>query len=403
MVTAILLMPLMAIIGLVVDEGFWVIASTRLQIAADAAAMGASFALTTPAFKQQSASTQLTTLQTVAQFEANAAVSKLLGTLQTPPSISYDGSGYTTVTVTLTTQPPAFFAPALNVPVPTLSATATVSLPPTSSCVLALGGSGTGIQVDNQGSITATGCGLFSDSVSNPAIYLNSGTLSGSSIAAVGTVSKSNSGSNSMTPSAGQSGQSTVTDPNASKTAPTPGACNPTNSFTSYGTYNFSPATFCNGLTIGGNGSTDSFAPGVYIINNGNLTFNNANIVLASGVTFVLTGTSPGSLYWQNNSSAVAITAPNSGTTAGIAFWLVCNSAGSQTVSIQNGGTIQVSGAIYAPCASTNIGNATKVQPPSGGTLSFISSSIYVHGSAALTTAASSGSSSSSTTMRLTN
>jgi hypothetical protein len=117
-----------------------------------------------------------------------------------------------------------------------------------------------------------------------------------------------------MTPSATLSGQSAVADPYASKTAPTPGTCNATNTFTFYGTYSFSPATLCNGLTIGGNGSTASFAPGVYIVNNGNLTFTNANITQATGVTFVLTGTSPGSLYWQNNSSSAALTAPSNGT-----------------------------------------------------------------------------------------
>jgi hypothetical protein len=271
-------------------------------------------------------------------------------------------------------------------------------------CVLTLGSSSAnyGIKVDNQGSIVASGCPVFSDSPANPSIYLNSGTISGTAIGAVGTISQSNSGSNSMTPSTGQSNQAATLDPDRNMTPPSPGSCVAQQPYTTYGNWHLSPGTYCNGLTIGGNGSTDIFDPGVYIVTNGNLTFTNANITQAANVTFVLEGSTPGNLVWTNNSSSVAITAPTTGTTAGITFWLVCNSNG-QTISIQGGGTLQVSGTIYAPCASADIGNnSTTLQPPSGSGLSFIASQIYAHGSGALKTS-SSGSGNSSTTMRLTN
>ncbi len=400
--TAAFLLPVIAIIGLVIDEGFWTIASTRLQIAADAAAMGASLTMSSAAFKAQSATSQATTLQTVAQFEAKAAANKLLGTLQTPFSISYDATHYTTVTVTLTAQPPAYFTPALNIAAPTLSATATVSVPTVQPCVLTLGSSAAnyGIKVDNQGSIVASGCPVFSNSPANPSIYLNSGTISGTAIGAVGTVSKSNSGSNSMTPSPGQSNQVAALDPDRNMTPPTPGSCVAQKPYTTNGNWHLSAGTYCNGLTIGGNGSTDTFDPGVYIITNGDLVFNDANITQAANVTFVLGGSNPGSFIWENNSSTVPFT-PNA-TMNGITFWLVCNS-NSQAVTIQQGGTFQVSGAIYAPCAAATIrDNGTAVQPPSGAALSFISSSLYVWGSGSLKTS-NGGSGSASMAMRLSN
>jgi hypothetical protein len=82
--------------------------------------------------------------------------------------------------------------------------------------------------------------------------------------------------------------------------------------------------------------------------------------------------------------------------------WLVCNSNTSgQSISIQGGGKMQVGGTIYAPCASADIGNnATALQPPSGGSLSFIASQLYVHGSGSLSTASSP---STPAAMRLTN
>jgi Flp pilus assembly protein TadG len=401
--TAAFLLPIMAIIGLVVDEGFWTIAATRLQIAADAAAMSASLTMATSAFRAETAANQLTTLRTVALFEANAAATKLIGTLQTPVGITYDGTNYTSVKVTLTTQPPAFFSQALNITAPTLSASATVSVPPVTPCLETLGSSAAafGIKVDNAGSIIATGCSIFSDSPANPSIYLNSGTISATAIGAVGTVSKSNSGSNNMTPTP-QSNQTAAGDPDAGKVAPTPGSCVTQQDYTAYGTWDLQPGTYCNGLTVGGNGSTVAFEPGIYIITNGNLTFTNANVTKAANVTFVLAGATPGNLVWTNNSSSVDITAPTTGTTAGFAFWLVCNSS-SQSISIQGGGTMSVSGIIYAPCASADIGNnSTTLQPPSGGGLNLIASQIYAHGSGTLKLApVTSGS--SSTTMHLTN
>ena len=154
------------------------------------------------------------------------------------------------------------------------------------------------IQVDNQGSIVATGCPIFSDSTStSESIYLNSGTLKASSIGAVGLVVKSNSGSNVMesgSPLAATSGssyQTSQSDPLASLSVPSAGSsCNYNHQLHRYyGTYALSPP-HCGNITIGGNGSTDTFAAGTYYIVNGSLTFNNANVTSAPGVTFVLTG-----------------------------------------------------------------------------------------------------------------
>ena len=291
---------------------------------------------------------------------------------------------------------------------PTLTATATAGLRQTSSCVLALSPSlANAIQVDNMGRITASGCGIFSDSSASSAIYLNSGTISGKSVGAVGKVLLSNSGSNTLSPKPAVSGAAAKPDPYASQTAPAAGSCSTFNKSTGFpngtnftawqsGPYQFTQSTnvFCGNTTIGGNGTTDTFAPGIYYVVNGNLTFSNAAVTSAAGVTFVLTGSSPGALSWTNYSGTYQMTAPTTGPTAGILVWQTCGSGGVSPASqFEGGSTLQMSGAVYVPCGPLQLGNNAQLTTASGGSLSVIAETIDVTGSAGIAATASSTSS----------
>ena len=403
--TALLAPAFLGMTALIVDAGFWIIGSSRLQVAADAGAMGAGFLLST-SLKGQTGPTQTSTMQSVAACEAQAAATKLVGTLNTSPTVSI-ASDWSSVTVTFTSQAPSYFPGIFSGGAPVLraSATASVKATPATPCVLTLGTTGTGVQVDNSGTIAATNCSIFSKAKdpnsSIPSIYLNSGVISATVVAAAGAVTQSNSGSNSMTPSNPTSNSSTVyADPLASKSLPAPGACNVTNgNYSAYGTYNFSAAAnggsyvFCGNTVIGGNGSTDSFGPGIYYVVNGNLTFNNAALTNASGISFVLTGSSPGNFSWTNYSNTTTpITAPTTGPTAGVAIWQACNNSGSQTASFQGGSTISVAGTIYMPCSKVDAGNNAQITAQSGQAFNIEAFSIYAHGSAAIRTNAISGS-----------
>jgi hypothetical protein len=307
----------------------------------------------------------------------------------------------------LTSTATTAFTTPLGLTAPTISASATAGLAPPSDCVLTLDTSATdAISVNNMGSIVATGCGVFANSSATNAIYLNSGTISGSSVGAVGTVGESNSGSNTMSPAGGSSGQAAQSNPLASKTISTPTTCNYTNgNFTAYQStaYSFTQSAnvFCGNTTIGGNSTTDTFAPGIYYVVNGNLTFNNADVTSASGVTFVLTGTSPGAFSWTNYSGTYAMTAPTSGTTAGILVWQTCPSSGNAPANTMAGGsTLQISGAFYAPCGALNMSNNAQITTASGGSVSVITDTLSVVGSAGIA-ASGSNSGSGSQTVRL--
>jgi Flp pilus assembly protein TadG len=380
--------------ALAVDAGIYYVDQQRLQLAADAAAMGAALLLP--------GSPSATEMQSAAlQAAQDAAGGALIGTLATPVGVSYTA---TSVTVTLTSQTQGFFSLSLHAAAPTLTARATAGLKAGPACVLALDPSiADAIQVDNMGSVTASGCGIFANSSASTAIYLNSGTISGPTVGAVGTVATSNSGSNTLSPDPAADDQAAKSDPYAGRSAPTPpGTCNYTNgNFTAWQStpYHFTQSknVFCGDTQIGGNGTSDQFDPGIYYVVDGNLTFNNADITSAAGVTFVLTtksNSSAGGFSWTNYSNTYQMSAPSSGATAGILVWQATCGASNGSISFAGGSTLEMSGAVYAPCGAMDLSNNAKLVAASGETLSVVADTIHVTGSAAI--AAASGNSSSS-------
>jgi hypothetical protein len=185
-------------------------------------------------------------------------------------------------------------------------------------------------------------------------------------------------------------------NPYASLTAPTNTSCsyniNGGNYFNSGGaTYHFTQGlnVFCGNTTIGGNGSSDTFDPGIYYFN-GSLTFSGANVTSASGVTFVVTG----AFSWTDWSGTYQMSAPTSGPTAGILVWQTCGSGGvspgGQLIGdqIEGGSILQVSGAIYMPCGALQLSNNAALTTASGGAMSVVVDTLSVTGSASIAASA---------------
>jgi hypothetical protein len=416
--TALMLPSIIGGAAMAIDLGVWYREAERLQVAADAGAMGAAQLLAA-----KTAGTSA--FQAAALIEVNGVTGggTLIGTLRTPVTVSYTGT-YSQVTVTLNSTADSYLARVLGFTGPAISATATAGAtsPSPAACVLALGKSNpsNAIQVDNQGSIIGNGCPIFSNSSAgvasaNNSIYLNSGTIEGFSIGSVGRIGQSNSGSNVMksgnplTTTTGSSFQSSQTDPFATLSVPSAGStCDYNNySVASNGnspTWALTPGNYCGGLTVNGNGTSGTFAGGTYYIVNGNLTFNNASVSMlagSTGVTFVLTGSSPGSFSWTNYSNTTTLTAPTSGTLSGILIYQGCPSGGgtSPANTFNGGGTLQVGGEIYTPCGALDLSNNAKLTATSSNNFGVVANTIYATGSASLTTNTSGSSSSSSGTV----
>ena len=396
--------------AIVIDAGFWMVGQTRLQIGADAGALGASYLLTQPTFKVLTAANQLIALQTVALAEAHGAATKLVGTITTPASVSYTA---TSVTVTLTSRLPNMFFGPTTLPAPLIRAVATATLNTAQACVVTLGTTGTDITVDNAGSLAATNCPIASDSTANPSIYLNSGSITATAVVAAGTIVQSNSGSNTLVPSPGTQNAGATADPVGLTTPTAPGTCNATNgSYTSSdpNTKIFTPTgspptyTFCGNTSFQGNGAAATFNPGTYFFT-GDLTFANQDLAAATGVSFILTGTyagSSGSFSWTDYSGTFAMTPATTGPAAAakIGIWQGCNNSGSQTTTFNGGSTLSISGFLYAPCSDLTANNNAKLT--ANGSFSVVAKTLHVSGSAAISTAPGSSGSASAAAAVLT-
>ena len=400
------LMPvLMGAVTLAVDVNMWLLQHHRLRVAVDAAAYTAALQLSNTTMTAGGASA----FSTLVSNEINAVVgNRLIGTLATP-AVSL-GAGNTRITVTLTSTASTYFAGVFQTAAPTITVSATAGLVPAPGCVIALNPTATtSLYVGDtagSGSITATGCSVIANSTSSSAISLDSGSITAAGISTSGNVVQTGGG-NTLSPRP-VTGASAAADPYAKLSAPTVGACTYTNaSFTAYKStpYAFASGTvFCGTTTIGGNGSSDIFAPGIYVFT-GPTTFQNANVTNAAGVTFVLTGSSASSdapsLTFANN-SAMSLSAPTSASNGGIPgvlIWQTCpspNPAGAGgdvngLINFNNGSPVSASGAIYAPCGTVQLENNARLTASSGSAMSVVASEISVSQSAAIAAAAISG------------
>jgi Flp pilus assembly protein TadG len=414
---AIALPVLMGAAGLAVDLGQWYRERATLQVAADAAAIGAARLLS------DSAATTAD-YQSVALAEAEGAIANgTVGTLAEPVSVTV-ASGES-VAVTLTSTANQYFTGVLGLPRPTLVASATAGIVAPPGCVLALSGTAEkAIDVENEGGISATDCGVFSDSdvedPDNDSIYVRNGSITGSSVGAVGGVEASTNGQSIISPSPTE-GDPPEANPYANLPAPSVGSsCTPYPTPQNGGaSVTLSPGTYCS--IDAANDTTINFEPGVYIIDNGDFIIDNGSTIGTAagdntGVTFIMAGSSPGYIDWENyTQTAWELSAPTSGTYAGILVYQspstpASNSAVSNDCGALNdpgdivvgGSGLTLNGVLYMPSVNLQISNNAVVKAASGGTLSVIANTITTCGSAELDAAGNgSGASSGSTVVLL--
>ncbi len=392
--------------GLAVDVGLWYRESARLQMAADAGAMGGAYLLS-------NASAQAADFVTAAATEINGiSAGHLIGSLTGPPAVSVVPA--TSVTVTLTSQTDRFFTALFSTTPVLMSASATAGLAGGGACVLALGTTPqTGIDVENNGSIVATGCSVFSNSATNIAcagpgapsydsIYVRNGSIAAKSVAAAGTACINTWNGNTSVSPAAVSGAPAEINPLASLSPPPiTGSCQQAPS--GHGTWTLQPGTYCGGLQIG-NASTVNFAPGVYTITDGNFTISEGSTIgTAAGVTFYLGGSTPGAIDFENyTNTAWQMSAPTSGPYAGVLFYQDAGANGTPPVNtiVGNSG-LTLAGTIYTPYAQLQVtnnahltypgspvplgeGQCPSVAPAPGAGLNILAQSIEVQGSAVI-------------------
>lgn len=315
--------------GLGVETAYWRYAQLKLQAAADAAAFAGAVE------KRGGASDdRVTTIASGAAADNGFTP----GSIVVKASLASGANASNQVEVDLQTQATRFFTSYFNSQPVALKARAVASYTPSSeACILALDPSAAdAAQVTGSGILTLQGCSVMSNSLSNQALSVQgSGRLTAPCVISAGGVSLTANAT--LTECAGPITQAPrASDPYADlPVPPTTGPCADDSSAS------LSPGIYCSGLSLSG---TVSLAPGVYVIKGGDLNFGSHANITGSGVTFYLVGSSRLSM---NSNGHETISAPTTGTYAGMLMFGDRTNVGGQTNKLNGDATTSLTGAFY--------------------------------------------------------
>lgn len=254
----------------------------------------------------------------------------------------------------------------------TICGRAVAFLPPTGDCVLALGASGTTVNVTKNGlTIDLKGCGVFSNSDSGSAIALNgnSDLIKADMVGAVGGIALN--GNNKTTVFNPVEGAPPVADPYATAASswPRTGGTDHTSdcpaasqgqgkgkgqTIAGCKKATLDPGIYTAGMIFDNRFAAYTLNPGVYYVSGGDFRMASSNIsVTGNGVTIVMADNHIVSVKDSTNST-LSITAPTAGWNAGIAIWEPLTT-GTNIIS-ENNFNANIVGVIYAPLAAVQYG-----------------------------------------------
>jgi hypothetical protein len=350
---ALCLVPLIGVLTFALDGGLLVAQRRRAQSVADASAHAAATSLYTRYSTdagldpQGKAATVARTIALANGFNNDGSTNVV--TVNIPPQSGTFNTkaGYAEVIVTYN-QPRIFSAIWGSGVLPVNGrAVARGKLGPKSpASVILLDPSSSGsLSVSGSGHIISTGAIQINSSSSSAAIASNSGYAQAPTISMTGNYTTSTSGyfSGSMSPNS-----SVVADPLLSLAAPTTSGLSAQPNPPSYGSYAMSPGIYNGGVSLGG-GMTVTMAPGLYYMKGGFSVANGATLS-GTGVTIYL-DSSGGALSFQGG-GVISLTAPTTGTYAGITVFQ--DRANTSSISIANGSTSAITGTIYAPSSAVS-------------------------------------------------
>lgn len=239
-----------------------------------------------------------------------------------------------------------------------------------SACVLQLVKTNiTGVSLSNGATVNLEQCGLNANATSSSAVSVIGGaTLNTRFVSTSGRTSVSQGGKINATNGI-KINQPAVADPYAAVPAPTYSGCNYNNkSFGHSASRQYAnPGVYCNGLAFT-NDAIVTMNPGIYIIDRGTFNVGGAVKLTGTGVTVYLTK-STGSSYAKvniGNGANVTLTAPASGTYAGLVFFGDRKASTSTTNGFGGGATFSITGALYFPSQTVTFNNG--ISNPSGCT-----------------------------------
>jgi Flp pilus assembly protein TadG len=352
---AVAMAVILGLAGIVVDVGQLHYTQSRLQAAADAAAVSGALeiaycggtsncALLQAAAQKALAENGLAGSTLVTQC-ATGTGSGLTLTVNNGPcnSASDPNYGNTNYVEALVSEPqPTYFIRILGITSTTLTARAEATIGNLPFCVDTLGSSGTTFQ-NNGGTLTAS-CGILVNSTGSHAFVSNGGTVTASAIDVSGG-DQITGGSVTPTPITNSPG---LPDPLSWVPTPTIGGCTYSAAYVvnTTGSVTLNPGNYCGGIIV--NSGAATFSPGLYTLGGSGLLVNGGSMS-GNGTTFYFQA---GSAVF-NGTSSINLVAPTTGTYAGILFFQNSSDASAATI---NGGAGSVfQGALYFPHAPVQL------------------------------------------------
>ena len=359
MVTMLCCLPiLVGFLGLAIDTSYLEWVKTRLQTAADAAAMGG-----VQEFRMNGAGSVVSAARNDAGLNGfTNGQNGVSVTVNNPPASGYSTSDPSAVEVIVAQKVSPFFMSAVGASAVSLQARAVAHQASGTVCIVALDAAASGAFTASNGSNVQSACGIMVDSSSASAFTVSGGTtVKASTIWVTGNSSVTGGSSATPTPSVGIPSMS---DPLANVAAPAVGACNYTNTVVGGGlTKTLPPGVYCNGISLG-NGAHITFAPaGTYILKGGGLSIAGGVTATGSGVTFY--NTAGGGYSYQpfnfSNGATVTLSAPTTGPLAGILLFQDRSIVSSAVNQFLGGTTNTLNGALYFSTTPVSYSGGTNV------------------------------------------
>lgn len=343
MLFALSAIPLFGAAGVALDYGHAHLAKSELQAAADAAVVSAAKADTDP-------SSRVGIAKSV--FASNVAGRAFISSAV--PSVTSNGDA---IALTTSANIPTSFTRVFGYTKIGINATSSAAAGKNygaggPACVLALSETDDGaFYVNGTTSFEAINCSVYSNSNAAESLRaVGDPTVTAKSFCTVGGYDIN--GNFLPLPT---EGCSAVPDPFAHLPAPASEACDGTEKATvvKKGEHTLSPGTYCGGLEMMAQANA-TLEPGIYVVKDGPLIFRSGSATVAHGVFFYVTGTKAG--VSVNGGADLDHIAPASGIYKGMAM-MQDAAANPYTISeIQGGGAVKLSGALYFPTQTLQIG-----------------------------------------------
>lgn len=348
--------------GLAVEVSQWYTSKRTMQGAADSAAVSAALAKSVGAATADYTSEGKSIAGSYHYVDGSNGITV---TVNSPPASGSYASDSNAVQVVIA-QPQVLKFASLFLPAVTLRTQAVATLTST-GCVMALdSGSITDVTDTGNTVLNLQNCNLVVNSPASDALRLTgSAQINANAAYIVGNYTTSGQAALNTTQGV-HTGVSGASDPYADVQIPNYSGCDQNNySLSGNQSQTFTPGAsgvmvFCNGLSITG-GSTVTLNPGIYVIDRGSLSVSGNSTLSGDGVTVVLTS-STGQNYATSSISGGAnidITAPTSGSTAGLAFFQDRNAPSNGSDSFTGGATQNITGAVYFPNQTVSFAGGT--------------------------------------------